>query len=253
MTASSHLSRHAGPQAADRSALWLAGVVLLHAGLLAGAMFWPGQPQMPAPPITPPAVVGVLVPLQSAAQPSRPQPPQPQPQPQPPKPQAAKPKPQPRPAPAPLPKTPSERAPTVAAAPAAPAKEQQAAAPAADAAAAATKPAASSADAAPAKPAPAAESAPVTPPRSDASALNSQAAYPPLSRRLREQGRVLLDVYILADGSVGELKLRQSSGFARLDEAALDAVRRWRYAPARRGNEPIPYWYVQPVAFALDR
>jgi protein TonB len=82
--------------------------------------------------------------------------------------------------------------------------------------------------------------------------MNQPAAYPPMSRRLREEGRVLLDVHILADGSVGEVKLKQSSGFARLDEAALEAVRRWRYQPARRGDEAIAWWYVQPVAFALN-
>jgi protein TonB len=93
----------------------------------------------------------------------------------------------------------------------------------------------------------------VTPPRSDAAHLNNPPPpYPSLSRRLREEGRVVLDVYILADGRVGETRLRRSSGHPRLDEAALDAVRRWRYVPARRGDEPIPFWYVQPVDFRLD-
>jgi len=91
-------------------------------------------------------------------------------------------------------------------------------------------------------------------PRTDASHLNNPAPhYPTLSRRFGEQGRVLLDVYILPDGSVGEIKLNTSSGFARLDEAALAAVRTWRFVPARRGDEPIPYWYIQPVTFSLDR
>jgi periplasmic protein TonB len=93
----------------------------------------------------------------------------------------------------------------------------------------------------------------VTPPRSDASQLNNPTpAYPPLSRRLHEQGRVLLDVYILADGSVGEIRIRRSSGHPRLDEVARDAVSRWRYVPARRGNEAIPFWYIQPIDFRLD-
>lgn len=92
----------------------------------------------------------------------------------------------------------------------------------------------------------------VTPPRIDASQLDNPApAYPSLSRRLREQGRVLLDVYILADGSVGEIRLKVSSGHERLDRSALEAVRNWHYVPARRGGEPIPYWYVQPVVFSL--
>lgn len=63
---------------------------------------------------------------------------------------------------------------------------------------------------------------------------------------------MLLDVYILPDGSVGEIKLKRSSGHPRLDQTALEAVRRWRYQPARRGNEPIPYWYVQPLDFVLN-
>jgi protein TonB len=69
---------------------------------------------------------------------------------------------------------------------------------------------------------------------------------------LGEQGRVELDVYILADGSVGEIKLKRSSGYSRLDQAAADAVRQWRYQPARRGSEAIAFWYVQPLTFSID-
>jgi len=93
----------------------------------------------------------------------------------------------------------------------------------------------------------------VTPPRIDASQLDNPApVYPPAARRLREQGEVLLSVYILPDGSVGEIRLKRSSGHARLDRSALEAVKRWRYVPASRGGEPIPYWYVQPIAFVLN-
>ena len=100
---------------------------------------------------------------------------------------------------------------------------------------------------------PATSPSPVVPPRSDASHLNNPApVYPNVSRRLGEQGRVLFDVYILPDGTVGEIKLKRSSGYARLDDAALIAVRAWRYVPARRGETPIPFWYAQPIAFALD-
>lgn len=95
---------------------------------------------------------------------------------------------------------------------------------------------------------------PVAPPRSDASFLNNPAPrYPPESRRRREEGRVLLDVFILADGTVGEITLKRSSGYPRLDESALDAVRRWRYVPAKRGTVPIDYWHVQPLDFELTR
>lgn len=54
---------------------------------------------------------------------------------------------------------------------------------------------------------------------------------------------MLFHVYILPDGSVGEIRLKRSSGHPRLDDAALAAVRQWRYVPAKRGDEPIPYWY----------
>lgn len=94
--------------------------------------------------------------------------------------------------------------------------------------------------------------APVSPPFVDANQVTNPApTYPAASRRLREQGTVLLDVLILPDGSVGEAHVRRSSGYQRLDDTALEAVLRWRYRPARRGNEPIPYWYVQPLEFSL--
>lgn len=95
--------------------------------------------------------------------------------------------------------------------------------------------------------------APVTPPQMDANPLNNPApAYPNLSRRLKEQGTVLLEVLIVADGSVGEVRIKQSSGFQRLDDTAVKAVKRWRYTPARRGAETIDYWYLQPVEFSLN-
>ncbi len=98
-----------------------------------------------------------------------------------------------------------------------------------------------------------AEPAPVTPPRVDATQLTNPApTYPPLSRRLGEQGQVVFDVYILADGTVGEIKLKKSSGYARLDTAAHKALQQWRYIAARRGEVAIPYWYVQPILFTLQ-
>jgi len=92
----------------------------------------------------------------------------------------------------------------------------------------------------------------VIPPRSDAAHLSNPApSYPPMSRRLGEQGRVVLEVYILANGSVGEIRLKQSSGFKRLDEAAMQAVKKWQYQPARKGQQAIDFWYVQPLSFSL--
>lgn len=90
-------------------------------------------------------------------------------------------------------------------------------------------------------------------PRSNAAHLNNpKPAYPTFSRRLGEEGHVQLSIHILADGRVSEAGIKKSSGYARLDQAALEAVRKWRYIPAKRGNEPIPYWYTQTIVFSLN-
>jgi protein TonB len=92
----------------------------------------------------------------------------------------------------------------------------------------------------------------VIPPRSDAAHLSNPApSYPSMSRRLGEQGRVVLEVYILVNGTVGEIRLKQSSGFKRLDQAAMQAVKKWQYQPARKGQQAIDFWYVQPLSFSL--
>lgn len=64
---------------------------------------------------------------------------------------------------------------------------------------------------------------------------------------------MLLEMLVLPDGSVAELRVKTSSGFERLDQAALDAVKSWRFLPARRGGEAIAYRYVQPIAFSLAK
>ncbi len=101
---------------------------------------------------------------------------------------------------------------------------------------------------------PAAEpsAAPVVPPHVDKSRHNNPApVYPPASRRRGEEGTVLLELWVGADGSVSEVSIKRSSGFVRLDRAAREAVRRWRYIPARQGNRPIEYRYLQPITFGL--
>jgi len=214
------------------NALTFTGVVLLH---VLGLVWAAQQLSVSDPVITPPSVVGVLV----APEPE-PAPPPPKPVPPPPKPEP-KPvvKPEPKPVPKPTPKPTPRPEPVREVAP----EPVQQAAPVVP------TPPAPPVQAAPAPEAP----APVTPPRTDAAHLNNPAPqYPALSRRLGEQGRVMLDVYILPDGSVGEIKLNRSSGFPRLDNAALQAVKTWKYVPAKRGDKPIPFWYVQPVSFVLN-
>lgn len=94
---------------------------------------------------------------------------------------------------------------------------------------------------------------PVTAARFDADYLQNPApAYPPTSRRMREEGRVLLLVRVSASGQADAVQVRQSSGFERLDEAALTAVRQWRFVPARRGDETVAAAVLVPLVFRLD-
>jgi len=90
-------------------------------------------------------------------------------------------------------------------------------------------------------------------PRFDAAYLsNPPPAYPPLSRRLGEEGKVVLRVFVEPDGQPSQVEMRTSSGHARLDEAALGAVRRWRFVPARRGESPVAAWVLVPLNFTLN-
>ncbi|MDR0441557.1 MAG: energy transducer TonB, partial [Candidatus Accumulibacter sp.] len=60
---------------------------------------------------------------------------------------------------------------------------------------------------------------------------NPKPPYPPLSRRMREEGRVVLRVLVTIDGGAGDVEVRNSSGSARLDESALRTIRRWKFIP----------------------
>jgi protein TonB len=102
--------------------------------------------------------------------------------------------------------------------------------------------------------APAAPAAPAvtTQARFDADYLQNPAPiYPALSRRLSEEGRVVLRVFVSPDGLPEQIELRTGSGSPRLDQAARDAVRRWRFIPARRGDEAIGAWVQVPIVFKL--
>lgn len=80
---------------------------------------------------------------------------------------------------------------------------------------------------------------------------NPAPQYPPMSRRLGETGRVLLRVLVSADGHADEVELGTSSGFERLDAAARQAVVRWRFVPARRGDERVAAWVLVPISFVM--
>ncbi|GLH71654.1 hypothetical protein GETHLI_01560 [Geothrix limicola] len=93
----------------------------------------------------------------------------------------------------------------------------------------------------------------VAPPRFDAAYLqNPEPTYPALSKRFGEEGRVILRVLVNPEGQPEQVEVRQSSGHARLDQAALGTVRRWRFTPARRGSERLAAWVLVPLSFQLD-
>ena len=93
----------------------------------------------------------------------------------------------------------------------------------------------------------------VTPPVFNAAYLDNPAPlYPALSRRVREEGRVVLRVLVNARGSADEVQISDSSGHPRLDDSARDTVRHWRFVPAKRGSEPVSGWVLVPVSFKLE-
>ena len=73
-----------------------------------------------------------------------------------------------------------------------------------------------------------------------------------MARRLGEEGRVLLRVTVGADGRVRDAAVRQSSGYDDLDRAALRAVRRWTFVPARADGRAVASRVTVPIDFKLD-
>jgi len=76
-------------------------------------------------------------------------------------------------------------------------------------------------------------------------------SYPATPRRLGIQGTTLLRVHVLADGRIGDVLVEKSAGHPELDDAATDAVKRWRFDPARRGSDAVAMWVLLPVEFKL--
>ena len=215
----------------------LAVAVALHAAL--GALLYHGhQAASLARSTSVPIMVSFITP--EPVVPPKPQPPQPVVEPKPAPKQAVKPKPKPAEKPVIASKSP-EPAPY-----AAPEPEPE------------PEPVAEQAPppAPPAAPAPAVADAPVqtAPPRFNADYLqNPKPPYPNLSRRLQEEGTVVLRVYVSPNGLPEQVEVSKSSGYARLDESALNTVRKyWKFVPARRGDTPVGGWVLVPIAFTLE-
>jgi len=89
--------------------------------------------------------------------------------------------------------------------------------------------------------------------RFDAAYLqNPKPVYPAISRRLGEEGKVVLRVHVDASGLATEVTVSTSSHFSRLDNAALEAIRQWRFVPARHGDVPVAAWVLVPIVFNLE-
>ena len=104
----------------------------------------------------------------------------------------------------------------------------------------------------PAPPAPPAAE-PVSQARFDADYLKNPAPpYPPLSRRMGEEGKVILRVSVNPQGAADSVDIKTSSGSLRLDESAQKNVRHWKFIPARRGDTAVQSWVLVPIIFKLE-
>lgn len=77
--------------------------------------------------------------------------------------------------------------------------------------------------------------------------------YPPTSRRLGEEGTVKLRILVDASGRSKQVEVATSSGFPRLDQAAVEAVKRWRFVAATNGSSAIDAWTQVSVTFQLTQ
>jgi TonB family protein len=85
----------------------------------------------------------------------------------------------------------------------------------------------------------------------DSSFPNAQPPYPDSARAGGEQGTVLVAVYVRPTGRVGKYRVVQSSGFADLDDAAVERVLGWRFVPATRDGDAVSDWTTVRIVFQL--
>lgn len=81
---------------------------------------------------------------------------------------------------------------------------------------------------------------------------NPPPVYPLAARRRGIEGRVLVRAEVQSDGSCSRVELKAGSGSNLLDQAALEAVRKWRFVPARKGTQVITAWVEVPITFKLE-
>ena len=91
------------------------------------------------------------------------------------------------------------------------------------------------------------------PPSFNAAYLSNLAPpYPVAARRAGEQGTVTLRVRVTREGLASRVAVEKSSGSPHLDAAALEAVKAWRFAPARQGADAVESWMLVPIVFRLE-
>jgi protein TonB len=93
---------------------------------------------------------------------------------------------------------------------------------------------------------------PVLPSTAPSLIENPKPPYPMIARRRKMEGVVLLRVEVLADGGVGEIEVKRSSGYNILDETALRAVKKWRFLPATLNGISVKVWASIPIRFELE-
>jgi protein TonB len=81
---------------------------------------------------------------------------------------------------------------------------------------------------------------------------NAKPPYPRQSQRLGEQGQVVVQVFVGVDGAPQRAQIDRSSGYERLDQAALTAVMAWRFVPGKLGGTPEAMWFNVPIHFVLE-
>lgn len=90
--------------------------------------------------------------------------------------------------------------------------------------------------------------------RFDANYLRNPAPpYPALSKRMGEEGKVVLRVSVNPQGTADSVDIKTSSGSPRLDESAQKTVRNWKFVPAKRGDMPVQSWVLVPIIFKLEQ
>ena len=225
----------------------LAVAIALHGALIAFVLS--GALEKPHTEVEPPPV---LVQLLTPVPPPKPEPPPPEP-PKPPPPKPEPPKPEPvKPQPRPEPPRPEQPKPEVRPEPRPEAVKIES--PPAPAVAPQPAPVAPPAPPAPPPPPPAPSVAKPSA-RTEVSisasyaAANRKPEYPKMSLRLSEQGTVVLTVMVKSDGSAGDVEVKSTSGFTRLDRAAADAVKTWRFNPATIDGKAVDKSYEVPITF----